>query len=140
MDALKRRLADRRAFAWLDQFTITELTEQRVTLAPRPGQRGMTSLVTDKRRAELADQLKQILGRPVQVRLGEPPEQSAEETGGEASTPASKTGGARQQAMELPLVREVLEQFPNASLTDVRREQPTGDDPPTDADPDPSIS
>lgn len=132
-------MAHKRAFAWLDHFSIAELGDKHVTLVPGPDQRGMLSLATEARRNELSAQLREILGRPVNVYVREPgdndaaPGESSDTQPKQATEPS--TGGARQQAMELPLVREALEQFPNATLTHVQRHDTTSATPSTEFNP-----
>jgi len=99
----------------------------------------MLSLVSDARKKALADHLGQILGRSIQLDVREPsaaaPSSETRHTSPEQEQPGNAPSGSRAQAMELPLVRELLEQFPNASLTHV--EQRSGNEssnPSTDAD------
>ena len=128
--ALLTRLEHKPSFAWLDYFTLASLGEEVVTLSPAEGQRGLMSLVNDRRRQAIEQELARILGRSVRVKVTQPGEASepgatAGETGQASSQSggASQTsGGARQEAMNMPLVRELLEQFPNATLTDVKTE------------------
>jgi hypothetical protein len=124
MATLRQQFQDKPAFAWLDHFSIVELGQQQVTLAPTPGQRGLLRMVTDGRKQQLAEQLGEILGRSVRVQLREPGEGPAAQAGPDESSGAGashEAKSARQAAMNLPLVREVFEQFPNAALTDVQR-------------------
>jgi hypothetical protein len=59
---------------------------------------------------------------PVNPPAGSTPGQPQPGGGQAASGQArSQAAGLRQHAMELPLVREVLQQFPNASLTHIDR-------------------
>jgi hypothetical protein len=123
MQALRDRLHDKPAFAWLDHFRIGELGESQIVLEPLPGQRGLLRMVTEARKQQLAEHFGQLLGRSIRVKVQEPSEQEAADAaaaGAEASDSPAQAKSARQAAMQLPLVREAFEQFPNATLTDVQ--------------------
>jgi hypothetical protein len=131
---LQQRLAHKPAWGWLDHFHIAELGQQQVTLCPTPGQRGMLSLINDARKQELTQHLSELLRRSVKVQVQPPSESSPDAAGSPAASQPSPAGQSesaslRQQAMALPLVREVFEQFPNASLTHVERRQTPTDEP-----------
>jgi len=126
MAALRDRVADRPAYAWLRYVNIDKLDEQAAVLSPTPGHREVLHFAKDQRRLQaITDELTPILGRRVRVSMQAPPtpDASADES---ASSPAHANGavrnGDRRAAMELPLVKQVLDVFPDAVLFDVRDE------------------
>jgi DNA polymerase III subunit gamma/tau len=129
MAALRDRVADRPAFAWLRFVTIDKLDERSAVLSPTPGHREVLHFARDQRRLqEVTDELNPILGRRVRVSIQAPP--AAEESDGRIETDAPPANGAadRRAAMNLPLVKQVLDVFPDAVLFDVR-EEANGDPP-----------
>jgi DNA polymerase III subunit gamma/tau len=138
MAALRDRVADRPAYAWLRYVNIDKLDEQAAVLSPTPGHREVLHFAKDQRRLqEITDELTPILGRRVRVSMQAP----AVPEGSEKSTPSisspvnpSARAADRRSAMELPLVKQVMEVFPDAVLFDVRNES-NGSEPPTSPKP-----
>lgn len=95
----------------------------RVTIRPRPGQRDIALFVGPRQRDRLAGELTKLLGRPIRVELDAPAPAvqpvSAPDGGGKAGASATD----RQRAIGLPLVKDLLDAFPDAVLIDARREQ-----------------
>ena len=137
MSALRDRVADRPAYAWLRYVNIDKLDEQSAVLSPTPGHREVLHFAKDQRRLqEITDELTPILGRRVRVSMQAPPvsDVSTEvSASSHASANAAVRQGDRRAAMELPLVKQVLDVFPDAVLFSVRDETDDEhrDDPPT---------
>jgi len=132
---LLRRVEQIGSFAWVDQVTLGNIDRDHglVTIRPKPGQRDIARFVGPRQRDRLAGELTKLLGRPIRVELDAPtaPSQDATPTEGERKPGSSMTD--RQRAIGLPLVKDVLDAFPDAVLLDARREASESDEPP-DAD------
>jgi len=86
-------------------------------LEVRPGERDMLKFVTPERRTTLAQMLGRIVGRPVRVEIESP---AAGSQADRAVAGDGSRGPRAQDAMALPLVREVMDLF-DATIIDVRR-------------------
>jgi len=135
MSALRDRVADRPAFAWLRYVTIDKLDEHAAVLSPTPGHREVMHFARDQRRLqEITDELTPILGRRVQVSVHAPSastHQHSDDNIGHACDPTrpqtqdprpSGSAADRRAAMDLPLVKQVMDVFPDAVPFDVREE------------------
>ncbi len=126
VSALRDRVAHRPALAWLRFVTIDKLDEQAAVLSPMPGHREVLHFARDQRRLqEVTDELTPILGRRVRVSMqSSPTPKASADTTTQAPSPGNGPGRAtdRRAAMELPLVKKVLDVFPDAVLFDVREE------------------
>lgn len=117
--ALHERVGNVSSFAWVDKVTLSKLdSEQGVCiLEPRTGQRDITRFAGQRQRDRLAMELTKLTAKRFRVELAltptEPDAQSSVETGGSRSQD-------RQKALGLPLVRDVLDVFPDAVLVDTR--------------------
>ena len=117
--ALHERVGNVSSFAWVDKVTLSKLdSEQGVCiLEPRTGQRDITRFAGQRQRDRLAMELTKLTAKRFRVELAltptEPDAQSLVETGGTRSQD-------RQKALGLPLVRDVLDVFPDAVLVDTR--------------------
>ena len=114
---------------WMQQFRLASLAESgggveaEIAAASADAHR----FATEGRISRLAQRLTDLLGRPVKVRVADAP------AGGPAQVappsrddPAGKhdTGGlTHQEAMELPLVQDVLDVFPDAAVAGFRRKK-----------------
>ncbi|MEM6459932.1 MAG: hypothetical protein AAF710_11140, partial [Planctomycetota bacterium] len=119
------------AAAWMDHFRLATLDTDAAPavahLRPTTGfVGGVHHVATGPRLQRVGDTLTQLLGRPVRVEAAEakPPEASTPHPDA-GPEPAPVNGRAdavdRREALGLPLVRDVLEVFPDASLIDARR-------------------
>lgn len=92
-------------------------------VAPVPGRAEVVRYATADKLDRVARECSEIAGRRMRVRF-----ETAPGAAGEASDPAVERSGSgpptasRRAAMELPLVREAFEVFPDAMLIDVRTE------------------
>lgn len=111
---------------------------------------GAGNVATGPRLQRVADTITQLIGQPVRAELAAPPprpgqdgqrqgtsssDQSANGAGGGSHSGGISGGGSggrsgggggidRRDALNLPLVRDVFEIFPDASLINTRREEP----------------
>lgn len=133
MEALRERVSDRPALAWLRFVILEKIDEKTAVLVPTPGHRDVLNFAKDPRRLQVVtDELIPILGRRVRVTMQAPAPGSSPggSPGDAAQTPGSNSSGSnnasrhadRRAAMDLPLVKQVLEVFPDAVLFDVREE------------------
>lgn len=129
MDALRERVSDRPALSWLKFVRIVKLDEQSVDLSPTPGHREVMAFAKGQRLQLIADELHPILGRRVKVLMQTPTASGSGSPTGESSSPDAPTANGqspankhtdRRAALDLPLVKQVLEVFPDAVLFDVR--------------------
>ncbi|MEM9418811.1 MAG: DNA polymerase III subunit gamma/tau [Planctomycetota bacterium] len=125
------------AAAWMDHFRI-----QSIDTASNPAVAtlistmsfagGAANVATGPRLQRVADTITQIIGRATRVQLAEtkgPASGSASSGGGPQQGGApdkSMRGNAvdRREALNLPLVRDVFEVFPDASLINTRKQDP----------------
>lgn len=120
-DALAQHAQSRPAANWAGKLQVTAVDERSVTVAARPGQGQIISFVRTAKHEELASMLGDILGRRVDVRI-----ESAMEAGASPQPSASASRSRRtlsqqqrQDALQQPLVRELLSEF-DATLIDIR--------------------
>lgn len=151
-DRLLRSVQEKPPLAWAQQLTLRALDGQVAHVAALPGHREMIRFMNPDRRKQLGQLLQSVLGRPVSVEVDPSPidgsmdvnngdEVSAAHDGRttERGNGAGGTVGTarrmptqaeRAAAMELPLVKQVLEVF-DATLVGVRAvsqdEQETGE-------------
>ncbi len=139
--ALLQRVARQRSLVWLRFLEIDHLDEGRVTLRTLPGHREVVGFCTEERLQQIGSHLAPILGRRVRVALHRPEATSKEagSTGNATEAPSGPRGAHRREAMNLPLVQLVMENFPDATLVDARDESELPTPPSnTEAEPDDS--
>ncbi|MEX0653416.1 MAG: hypothetical protein WD151_04760 [Phycisphaeraceae bacterium] len=120
------------SWAWLRYVELANLDDERAVLRVVPGHREVFAFITDVRLTQIGKVIEDVVGRRVRVTIDRGPT-GAPDTGDAASgQPGQPAGGDRREAMGLPLVRQVLEIFPEASLIDIRETKPA---PPTDQKP-----
>ncbi|MEX2215828.1 MAG: hypothetical protein WD768_17080, partial [Phycisphaeraceae bacterium] len=106
--------------SWVESLSLRQIDERTASLSLVPGKRDMHRFVsTDRQREQLASLLKQVLGRPVRVEIDAVGAASSTAVAGPTSSQAIRS--QREEAMALPLVREVLNVF-DASLVEARAE------------------
>jgi hypothetical protein len=121
--------------AWLDHFELRSLDHGSMpavaTLAPKSDAGNIARFATPPRLERLGQHLTRLSGRPVRVdlvagtsvRQNEPtPDAGASPAG--AAHREGRGGIDRREALNLPLVRDALEVFPDAILVDARKEDP----------------
>ncbi len=133
------------AMAWARQLGLKRFDQGVAYLAPLPGQRELAGFVTQPRREQLAEMLKSITGRPIRVELEPitattlneahptnghtpptpgPAPSTTDQAAPHAHTPTpTRPGGPtpsdRQQALALPLVKQIMDVF-DATLVDAQ--------------------
>ena len=89
---------------------------------------GVHNVATAPRVKRVADTLTQVLAHPVRVEVADGPPRRAPTPDDDPDTPRRQTAGLdRRDALSLPLVRDVFEVFPDATLIDARRADPAPD-------------
>ena len=126
MAALRDRVADRPAYAWLRFVNLDKLDDTTAQFSPTPGHREVMHFAKDQRRLQgITDELAPILGRRVQVSIHPPASNQhdpADSNSSNPQSPAPTKQADRRAAMDLPLVKQVMDVFPDAVLFDVREE------------------
>ena len=122
-NALHERLAQKSAWGWIDNVELLQIDKQGGVVAPKPGHGDMMGFLTDARLDQVAQQLEPILGTRVRITLQKAGDAGAQDR---QSTPNGNGAAAtldRRQAMELPLVKKVLDAFPDATILNVQPEE-----------------
>ena len=119
------------AFAWVDRIELADLDAATgvCRVRPRRGHRDIAGFVTPKQCERLAAELTKLTARRCRVELVEVSRPATPSEPGQA--PKGSTRGERQKALDLPLVKDVIDVFPEAVLMDARaeEEQQTEEDP-----------
>ena len=121
--ALYERVANISSFAWVDQIRLSSMDVDAglCIVEPKTANRDIARSANTRQRERLASQLNEITGRRFRVDLALPAGGKQPLTDPESkAAPASATD--RQAAMSLPLVRDILDTFPDAVLLDVRKD------------------
>lgn len=122
-----RAVSDKPSLSWVRSLGLQTLDGQTARVAPLPGKQHVRRFIADRQRQQLADLIRPLIDRPVKVELiDEPPKKGAAQPrgdDGEASPAPSRPDGRgdRNEAMKLPLVQQVLEEF-DATLIDTFEE------------------
>ena len=126
MAALRDRVADRPAYAWLRFVNLDKLDDTTAQFSPTPGHREVMHFAKDQRRLQgITEELAPILGRRVQVSIHPPVSNQHDPADSNSFNPQSSAPtkqADRRAAMDLPLVKQVMDIFPDAVLFDVREE------------------
>ncbi len=131
---LHARAVSKPALAWLRLVAVTKLDEHVAVLTPTPGHREVMNFARDQRRLQdVSEMLRTILGRRLSVSIVAPenpgqgiPVVSDESGNTPAGLQSSNNGakpfsaGERRAALDLPLVKQVMDVFPDAILFDIR--------------------
>ncbi len=125
--ALRQRTAQRIDCGWLQYAFITALDESSVTFAAKPGYAHALNNLRGERTLNLiTTQLTEILGRRVRVQVqnGSPASSSSHPDNSTAPTlqPDGSPRGIDREALDLPLVRHMLDTFPGAVPLETRDE------------------
>ncbi len=117
---LMEEASGRSALGWLQNVQLAAIDGGTVRLAPRAGHREMLQFATPARRAPIAELLGKIMDRPVVVEMVP---LADDEESPEAAPAGSRrdrmSAQARGEALGLPLVRQVMDQF-DVTILDVR--------------------
>lgn len=116
--ALLVSIADKPQAGWIKSFTLRSLDNDLARLVVNPGARDMLKFVTAERREGLAKMLGAVIGRPLRVEIEAP---SAADSAADTTPQGNADRGPRvQDAVAIPLVREVMDLF-DATIVEVRR-------------------
>lgn len=122
------------AFAWVDRIELAELDAQAgvCRVRPRQGQLDIAGFVTERQCDRLAAELTKLTARRCRIELVSAPNAPTIQPSDSPASPA-QSASQRRQALDLPLVKDVFDAFPEAVLVDARQEpQKTSDDTPGD--------
>ena len=124
------------AFAWVDKVELAKFDPEAglCQVRPRKGQRDIAGFVNARQCDRLAAELTKMTARRFRIELIEAASPSTavpEMRGGSAQSGA----GQRRKALDLPLVKDVFDAFPEAMLIDARADQSqqAEEEPSTDA-------
>ncbi len=123
--ALLNRVESVSAFAWVDKVELAGVDAAGgvCRVRPRKGHRDIAGFVTPRQCDRLAAELTKLTARRCRVELVEPRTgPAAQANAGETSSPQQGVG-QRRAALDLPLVKDVFDVFPEAVLLDARKEQ-----------------
>ncbi|MEM9018925.1 MAG: hypothetical protein AAGC44_00050 [Planctomycetota bacterium] len=120
-----RRVEQVSSLAWVDRVSLGGLDREQgvATIRPRPGQRDIARFVGPRQCERLAGELTKLLGRPMRVELASPTQQDHSPSTDPAGARPGPSQADRQRAIGLPLVKDVLDAFPDAQFLDARPEQ-----------------
>jgi len=114
--ALLSVIGNRPALHWVQSLTLTRIDGDQAHLAIQPGKRDLYRFITQDKRDQLGQLLSSIVRRTLRVQIS-PPSAAAES----ANRPTNDNKQSNiQQAMALPLVRQVMETF-DASIINVKK-------------------
>ncbi|MGB0767935.1 MAG: DNA polymerase III subunit gamma/tau [Phycisphaeraceae bacterium] len=112
------------AFAWVDKLELAELDASAglCKVRPRKGHRDIAGFANARQRDRLAAELTKLTSKRFRIELVDVgstnagPEANADRASGSGS-------GQRRKALDLPLVKDVFDVFPEAVLLDARPER-----------------
>ena len=126
---LLESIGNKPAMAWAQHLTPMRIDATTIHVTAQPGHRDVIGFVNAHRCQQLADLLKPILGRPIKVAL----DTTNAQTNQDLASPAKPVSGQpdsaarpstkqadRDQVMQLPLVKQVLEVF-DATVVSARQ-------------------
>ncbi|MFN3166745.1 MAG: DNA polymerase III subunit gamma/tau [Phycisphaeraceae bacterium] len=126
--ALMQRVESVSAFAWVDRLELAGIDAQSglCKVRPRQGHRDIAGFVTPRQCDRLAAELTKLTARRCRVELIDAPGPSApqHDAPGDADAGTNRSSaGTRRAALDLPLVKDVFDVFPEAVLIDARKER-----------------
>jgi DNA polymerase-3 subunit gamma/tau len=134
---LVQRVESISAFAWVDKVELVEVDAAKglCTLRPRKGHRDIAGFVNSRQCDRLAAELTKLTSKRFRIELidASPPRRDQNDQSG--SRPQGGAG-QRRKALDLPLVKDVFDAFPDAVLLDARAERGKAQTPEEDAPPD----
>ena len=125
--AVLDRINEKPSLAWAKFLSLAALADGRATLVITAGSQDMSGFLVPARLETLAAELSSILGKRVQVEV----DHNAAPVAGAVENPLRKNQPQRRalsqeqidEAKSLPLVKKVLETFPDAMLIGVSEQQ-----------------
>ncbi|MBX2851016.1 MAG: DNA polymerase III subunit gamma/tau [Phycisphaeraceae bacterium] len=127
---LIQRVGSISAFAWVDKVELVELDAASgvCKVRPRKGHREIAGFVNARQCDRLAAELTKLAAKRCRIELIDAAApQRAQDTPDTAS--GSSGAGQRRKALDLPLVKDVFDVFPEAVLLDARAEHDKTDKP-----------
>ena len=128
--ALMQRVQAVSAFAWVDKVELADIDSASgaVRIRPRQGSRDIAGFVSPRQCDRLAAELTKLTGRRCRIELAQSSSPNAAQgsgasAGGPASDRSNSQAGQRQKALNLPLVKDVIDVFPEAQLVRARKAQ-----------------
>ena len=112
-----RNIAGKFSLSWVQSLSLSSLDDRTAVVSLLPGKRDMHKFIAaDRQREQLADLFKRVLGRPVRIEV----EATSTINGSDCSDASPSKYAApssqsirteREEALALPLVKEVLSVF-----------------------------
>ncbi|MFK7790658.1 MAG: DNA polymerase III subunit gamma/tau [Phycisphaeraceae bacterium] len=121
---LMQRVGSISAYAWVDKIEFAELDAAAglCKMRPRKGHRDIAGFVNARQCDRLAAELTKLAGKRFRIELiNASPPQHAQSTQG--NNTSQSRSGQRQKALDLPIVKDVFDVFPEAVLVDARAER-----------------
>lgn len=119
-------MADKPALTWVGKLQVTAFDGETVNLVTEPGQRNLLGFINDNRKAQLADLIATVIGKRIRIELSAPQQEHAAPD--MAATDSTARGAPRAlnrqdqaRALDLPLVKQVMQVFDGATLVGVAR-------------------
>jgi DNA polymerase-3 subunit gamma/tau len=129
--ALMQRVESVSAFAWVDRLELAGIDAQSgvCKVRPRQGHRDIAGFVTPRQCDRLAAELTKLTARRCRVELvgvtgpAAQQRQQPDALSEDAANAGRSSAGARRAALDLPLVKDVFDVFPEAVLLDARKQR-----------------
>lgn len=112
-----RNVAGKFSLSWVQSLSLARLDDRTAVVSLLPGKRDMHKFIAaDRQREQLADLFKRVLGRPVRIEVeatGTPngSDESDASPSAHAASSSKSMRTDREEALALPLVKEVLAVF-----------------------------
>ena len=100
---------------WVHGFEVIAWEKGHATLAPKPGRREVAGFATPQRLALLEAELAVVANEPMRVTVEQPPSDPT------PVVASGRTDDAQRKALDLPLVRRIVEVFPDVTIVGVKQ-------------------
>jgi len=124
--ALLRQVGSVSAFAWVDKVELAGVDAKTGTcrIRPRQGHRDIAGFLSSRQCDRLAAELTKLTARRCRIELIEAGTAAQADEQGPAGRegPADVRAGQRRKALDLPLVKDVINAFPDAKFVDARQD------------------
>jgi len=127
--ALMQRVEPISAFAWVDKVELAgiDAASGLCRVRPRKGHRDIAGFVNARQCDRLAAELTKLTAKRCRIELVETSHPDRAQAAQGQSGGASSGAGQRRKALDLPLVKDVFDVFPEAVLLDARKESQQSD-------------
>lgn len=131
-DAVLARVAEKPSMSWVKHLALRRIEGAQAHLLAVSGGRELIQFVTGPRREQLAELLKQVLGRPVRIEIAASSPESGSSAAASPNINGPRPPGAKraavspsdwQKALTMPLVKQVLDVF-DAAIVSIEPERP----------------